>query len=168
MYIDERVHPGQIVEHAIMNPSEAFMFSPEGHDNLPSSYSVLKLETRLEKFIISETIKPQDLQWRSFQETYEMIRHELETIMRTRIAQYGLLIEDSLTFEEDRDYFSRERCILVLLRANALMPTYSGDSINGLPKRYPCQHCGTSAFEDQYHSGTCENCGAPFDRMHYA
>lgn len=51
---------------------------------------------------------------------------------------------------------------------NPSIATWSGEAWGGspaknayaLPASRPCAHCGTRGGENEYHAGTCGNCGA--------
>ena len=36
-----------------------------------------------------------------------------------------------------------------------------GDDLIGKPFSPPCRYCGSRAADDEFHEGTCGNCGAP-------
>lgn len=149
----------------MMNIFEFGRYVPYSEE--PTYSPIMRMESRLERFAVGEVLSfgkhtPQYLLHDTCNDCAQYLRKE----MVKRLADIGLLIPDSVSVEikEKWDFERTESRYFeyhVVCRANALMPTSTGEKE---PRRHYCEHCTSTAFEDQYHSGTCENCGAPFKR----
>jgi hypothetical protein len=161
---------GKPVVHSVMNPHQWHHYRPDffnGDDTPSSPPPIMQMETRLESFALGYDVNTNVILGAGFTDAIEYAQEILERDLRNKLSQMGLLIPDSMEFSRDENVWIERGEYRIILRANALMPTYTAP-VNQLPpaqRRYPCNHCGCSAFEDQFHSGTCENCGAPFDSI---
>jgi hypothetical protein len=161
--------PGTIINHATMSHEEAWRYTPPGReDTFAAQLPIINLTTRLERFAVSEQMDVwafrSMLSHNTPEQIFEGIKRDLEHTARERIAHYGLIIPDSMTIERDVPYEAEHDVMRFVFRFNALMPTFEEPTkdMPNLPRRRKCIHCETYSFEDKYHSGTCENCGAPY------
>ena len=131
------------------------------------AHEILRLDTRLEKFAVYEVMpdRPDYLVAPvGFEGTVlDSLQIRMERRFRDNISQVGLLIEDSIAWDVETrvlEYHGEltEMRVLVL-RANVICP--SAEQNIG-PKRRLCPYCDTWSFEDQFHSGTCEDCGGSY------
>lgn len=155
--------PGQTVVRNL-SIGGAFTFKPEFMDDESMQASpIIQLETRLERFVVADKFDPRSMPHLMWDEKVRAVKDGLEYMFRNRIARFGLLIPDSMEFSEDRTAYYEDKLFVLKLSGNVLMPTFDGAMryIPDIP-RQRCSYCGTMAFEDQFHSGTCENCGGQF------
>ena len=158
--VDPTTPNRSMVKHMVMNPYQMHTYAP--FSETPEYSSVVTMLTRLEKFTVGEIL---EFDWTTpysvIIDQIEGCSHYIKRDMTKRLSDIGLLIPDSVdvVVEEYPRVDDDRRKYRVLCHANALMPTATGEKE---PARHYCDHCGSTAFEDQYHSGTCENCGAPF------
>ena len=131
------------------------------------AYEIVRMETRLEKFAVYEVIpdRPEYLVAPiGFEGTVlDGLQIRMERRFRDNIAQVGLLIEDSITWDVETRIIEFHKELpemrVLVLRANVICPSAEQ---NVGPKRRLCSYCGTWSFEDGFHSGTCENCGGRY------
>ena len=136
------------------------------HSHTPHAMEVIKMGSKIEQFVMTEKVTRQEIMLFGTQHgnLEKRVYDHLEHRMREYLSWYGLIIEDSIErIVELADPIDRD-IILVRLKARALCPTEPFDAPDR-PKRSFCGHCQSWSFEDKFHSGTCENCGAPFQRI---
>lgn len=128
-------------------------------------YDVRRMGSRIDQFVSTETIKISEIrpfmgEAESFKEG--VFRH-LERQFRKNLSWYGLIIEDSFekVIEQPSEIYEDVDVLYFRVKARALCPTEPFDAPQK-PKRSYCEHCTSWSFEDKFHSGTCENCGAPY------
>jgi len=92
------------------------------------------------------------------------ILDRMEQHFRNNVSHYGLLIDDSLTTTVEKNLDVDK--VTFAIKARVICPTVDNTRTSA-PKRRYCSHCDTFSFEDGFHSGTCENCGAPYPKEQF-
>ncbi len=127
-----------------------------------SDGQIIRMDSRIESYAVYEEVR-RDNAWamgRNPNDIANELHGHMERQLRENLSFYGCIIDDSIYFrlidrDNNTDYYT------FCLSARAICPTTPPD-IAQAPKRKHCQHCLTYSFEDNFHSGTCENCGAPY------
>jgi hypothetical protein len=129
---------------------------------------VIKMGSKIEAFVTTKKVLASDIYLnQNPEETQAYIFEHLERQFRENLSWYGLVIEDSLKKIIKRPPIvdgEHGDVLYFQIKARALCPTKPFNAPDK-PKRSFCEHCQSWSFEDKFHSGTCENCGAPYQRI---
>jgi len=144
-----------------------FELNHVGTDDVPTTtLSYVSMGSKLERVthsvILRDSTRIQYPHWNYKREVQDAMEY-LTRCLKESCRGKGILDESSIEFTTDYDYDRKGE--ILRIHANLMVP-YSPPPtiIKAEPKKYYCDHCDSVALEDEYHSGTCENCGAPFPK----